>query len=118
MATATTIETNGHVTAFAKVWAVVKRIPRGRVATYGQISEMIGRTLTPVGVGWALRAAKEDELPWHRVVNARGSISTDAEHPGLQRALLEAEGVEFGDDGYLDLSKCQWKPRPARRTRR
>ncbi len=95
---------------FKRVWEIVARIPRGRVATYGQISQMIDRRLTPVGVGWALRAAKEDELPWHRVVNARGGTSTDDVHPGLQRALLEAEGVRFGDDGCIDLDRYGWRP--------
>ena len=59
--------------------------PRGQVATYGQLSALLGRRLSPVGIGWALRAAP-DGLPWHRVVNARGGASTDAESPGLQRA--------------------------------
>ena len=96
---------------FAKVWAIVRRIPRGRVATYGQISEMIARRLTPVGVGWALRAAKDDTLPWHRVVNERGTISTDGEIPGLQRARLQAEGVRFDRSGALDLEKYRWRAR-------
>ena len=95
---------------FARVWAIVKRIPRGRVATYGQISEMIDRRLTPVGVGWAVRAAS-DEIPWHRVINSRGTVSTDKANPGLQRAMLEAEGVLFGRDGAIDLARYGWKPR-------
>lgn len=96
---------------FARVWAIVRRIPRGRVATYGQISRLIGRRLTPVGVGWALRAAKDDTLPWHRVVNERGTISTDAEIPGLQRARLEAEGIRFDRAGAIDLDRHRWNPR-------
>lgn len=93
---------------FPEVWKLVRRIPRGRVATYGQLSLMIARRLTPVGIGWAIRAA--DDIPWHRVVNARGGISTDNEHPGLQRSMLEAEGVAF-DGEVVDLAKCQWRPR-------
>lgn len=89
----------------------MKKIPRGRVATYGQLSGMIQRRLTPVGIGWAIRAA--DDLPWHRVVNSKGGISTDHEHPGLQRALLEAEGVEFDGDA-IDLARYQWRPRAAK----
>jgi methylated-DNA-protein-cysteine methyltransferase-like protein len=96
---------------FQRVWKLVAKIPKGRVVTYGMLSEMIERRLTPVGVGWALRAAPEDALPWHRVVNAKGGVSTDAEHPGLQRALLEAEGVVFDDDGTIDLARYGWKPR-------
>jgi len=101
------------MTPFEHVRAIVRKIPRGRVATYGQISQLIERRLTPVGVGWAL-AKCDDSIPWHRVINARGGISTDGEHPGLQRALLESEGVRFGRDGLVDLEKVQWEPRPSR----
>jgi methylated-DNA-protein-cysteine methyltransferase related protein len=96
---------------FARVWRLVKRIPRGRVATYGQLSRMLEGRLTPVGVGWAVRAAPEGAIPWHRVVNARGGISTDGAHPGLQRAMLEAEGVPFERDGTVNLAKRGWNPR-------
>jgi methylated-DNA-protein-cysteine methyltransferase-like protein len=87
------------------------------VATYGQLSELIDRRLTPVGVGWAIRAASE-EIPWHRVVNGRGGISTDREHPGLQRAMLEAEGVRFDADGKIDLARFGWKGSGNRRGER
>jgi methylated-DNA-protein-cysteine methyltransferase-like protein len=99
---------------FARVHAWVAKIPRGRVATYGQISELVDGRVTPVGVGWALRAGGH-ALPWHRVVNASGGISTDAEAPGRQRALLVAEGVRFGPDGRVDLARHQWRPRVTRR---
>lgn len=95
---------------FQRVWTLVRRIPRGRVATYGQLSEMIGKRLSPIAIGWAVRAAPEGSIPWHRVVNARGGISTDKDHPGLQRSLLEAEGVRFSG-GVIDLQRYQWKPR-------
>ncbi len=95
---------------FEVVWRLVRRIPRGRVATYGQISEMIDRRLTPLGVGWAIRAGS-DEIPWQRVVNASGGISTDKEHPGLQRELLEGEGVAFERSGKIDLKRFGWAPR-------
>ncbi len=96
---------------FERVWKLVKRIPRGRVATYGQLSQMIEKRLTPIGVGWAIRAAPDGAIPWHRVVNGRGAVSTDGEHPGLQRAMLEAEGVAFDDDGVIDLDRYAWRPR-------
>lgn len=98
---------------FERVWNLVRRIPEGRVATYGQLSEMIERRLTPVGVGWALRAVPPGALPWHRVVNGGGGVSTDPEHPGLQRQLLEAEGVVFERDGRIDLARFAWRPRMA-----
>jgi methylated-DNA-protein-cysteine methyltransferase-like protein len=103
---------------FEMVWELVRRIPRGRVATYGQISLLIGRRLTPVGVGWAIRAAPDGSIPWQRVVNGSGGISTDKEHPGLQRAILESEGVVFGRDGRLDLEKYRWVPSAPRRPRK
>jgi methylated-DNA-protein-cysteine methyltransferase-like protein len=97
---------------FERVWSIVKCIPRGRVATYGQLSQMIERRLSPVGIGWAIRAAPEESIPWHRVVNSRGGISTDREHPGLQRAMLEREGVVFDAEGRIDLDRDEWRPRP------
>ena len=96
---------------FERVWALVRKIPRGRVPSYGQLSQMIDGRLTPVGVGWAVRAAPEASIPWQRVVNGKGGISTDDQHPGLQRALLEAEGVRFGADGRIDLERHGWRPR-------
>lgn len=94
---------------FTAVQAWVKKVPRGKVTTYGDLSRLVARRLTPVGVGWAIRAAKEGEIPWHRVVNARGGVSTDGEHPGLQRAMLESEGVTFDDDGYVDLARFRYR---------
>jgi methylated-DNA-protein-cysteine methyltransferase-like protein len=99
---------------FARVHAWVAKIPRGRVATYGQLSELIDGRLSPVGVGWALRASG-GKLPWHRVVNASGGLSTEGESPGRQRTLLAAEGVRFGPDGKIDLGRFQWQPRVRRR---
>jgi methylated-DNA-protein-cysteine methyltransferase-like protein len=94
---------------FERVWRLVRRIPKGKVATYGQLSLLVDRRLTPVGIGWAIRAAPDGLVPWQRVVNARGGVSTDAEHPGLQRAMLEAEGVRFERDGTVDLARYGWR---------
>jgi methylated-DNA-protein-cysteine methyltransferase-like protein len=96
---------------FERVWKIVQRVPLGRVVTYGQLSDLVERRLTPVGIGWAIRAAPDGSIPWHRVVNARGGISTDAEHPGLQRAMLEAERIFFDEDGRVDLARFGWRPR-------
>jgi methylated-DNA-protein-cysteine methyltransferase-like protein len=95
---------------FARVHALVRAIPRRRVATYGQLSALIGGRLTPVGIGWAMHGGPRG-LPWHRVVNAKGGVSTEGEAPGLQRALLEREGVRFRSDGTIDLAVYQWRPR-------
>lgn len=99
---------------FEEVWRIVRRVPRGKVVTYGQLSRMIAGRLTPVGIGWAIRAAPDGLVPWQRVVNARGGISTDCEHPGLQRAMLEDEGVRFAKDGTIDLARHGWAPREER----
>ena len=84
--------------------------------TYGQIASALGYTLSPKAVGWAMHTSPED-VPWHRVVNAAGGCSTDRTGdlpPGLQRKLLEAEGVEFGLDGTLDLARYRHEPRVRR----
>ena len=104
------------VPPFHRVWKILQKVPRGRVVTYGQVSQMIDERLTPVGIGWAIRAAPDGALPWHRVVSSKGTVSTDGEHPGLQRALLEAEGVTFDREGRIDLARFGWRPRRPRRT--
>lgn len=95
----------------AHIWSVVRKIPRGRVATYGQIAELAGIAGHARQVGYALNALPEgSSIPWHRVVNSFGEISTrssDDSHE-LQRMLLEAEGVEFDDKGRLDLRRFRW----------
>ncbi len=94
-----------------EVLALVHRIPEGKVMTYGQISSLLGSRLSPVAVGWMLHRCP-DNLPWQRVVNASGGCSTDRlpDTPkGLQRALLEAEGVEFRENGTLDLEQYRWQ---------
>ena len=59
---------------FAHVWTLIRRIPRGKVTTYGQLSELVERRLTPVGIGGAIRAAPAGSIPWHRVVDGRGGL--------------------------------------------
>lgn len=109
--------------AFAAVYKLVRKIPRGRVMTYGQISVALGSGLSPRAVGWAMHGCPKD-VPWQRVVNASGGLSTERMPdvpPGLQRALLEAEGVEFRANGTLDLDEYRYVPRtrrPAPKTRR
>jgi methylated-DNA-protein-cysteine methyltransferase related protein len=90
---------------FREVWAIVQRIPRGRVMTYGQIAGLLEHRLSPRAVGWAMHGCPRN-VPWHRVVNAQGGCSTDRVGdvpPGLQRALLEREKVAFRKNGTLDL---------------
>lgn len=96
--------------AFASVQALVREIPRGKVMTYGQIATLIENRLSPRAVGWALHGCPKD-VPWQRVVNASGRCSTDRlpDFPmGIQRALLEAEGVRFEPTDAIDLERYRW----------
>jgi methylated-DNA-protein-cysteine methyltransferase-like protein len=92
------------------VYAIVKRIPPGKVSTYGRIAALTAVPRGARGVGWALAGlspAAAVEVPWWRVINAAGRIS-NAYNAALQRELLEQEGVVFDDRGYVDLGRCLW----------
>jgi methylated-DNA-protein-cysteine methyltransferase-like protein len=98
-------------TGWRPVYRVVRRIPAGRVATYGQVAALAGMPGAARQVGWALSALdEEDDVPWHRVINAQGEISLRGtrELVDLQRSLLESEGVEFGKRGRVDLTRYAW----------
>ena len=103
--------------SYRRIYAVVRRIPRGRVATYGQVASLAGLGGHARQVGYALHSmATERPVPWHRVVNARGEISRRSE-PGedaIQRQLLEREGVRFDDTNRLELTRYRWRPRSQR----
>ena len=112
-------------TFFDSVYALVGCIPRGRVATYGQIARLLGAPRSARVVGWAMHGTpKGSRLPWHRVVQQGGSLSPGAcpADPGRQRRLLEREGVMFRLDGRIDMLVHQWHPAaggaPATRRRR
>ncbi len=90
---------------------MVRRIPQGKTATYGQIAGMVGR-ITPRMVGYAMAALRgRTDVPWHRVINYKGAISPRAAGDGSlrQRKLLEKEGVKFDSRGRVDLKKVRWK---------
>lgn len=94
------------------IWTVVRKVPRGRVATYGQIAELAGLEGHARQVGYALHnLPAKSNVPWHRVVNAKGEISarTGGDSHELQRLLLEAEGVEFDAKGRMDLKRYRWR---------
>ena len=101
---------------YAPVWAAVKRIPRGKVATYGQIAALVGMPRHARQAGNALAATPDNmKIPWHRVINAQGRISLrlqrwDSGSDDLQRVLLESEGVIFDSTGRIDLKRFQWQP--------
>jgi len=103
---------------YERIYAVVRRIPRGRVATYGDVARLARLPGHARLVGYALHAAPEGaRLPWHRVVNAQGKISLGRGAVGgdlPQRFRLEREGVAFDQAGRLSLATYRWKrpPRP------
>jgi methylated-DNA-protein-cysteine methyltransferase-like protein len=101
-------------TSYQRIYAVVRRIPAGRVATYGQIASLAGLAGHARQVGYALHALPEGSLlPWHRVVNASGRISQRAVPGGelVQRLLLEREGIRIDSRGRVALSRLRWAPR-------
>jgi methylated-DNA-protein-cysteine methyltransferase-like protein len=98
---------------YLKFYAIVSLIPKGQVATYGQVATLAGFPGQARQVGYALNSLTDDfDIPWQRVVNAKGQISVRAEpiFEAIQRQILESEGVIFGNSGRIDLSKYQWKP--------
>lgn len=93
---------------FEKIYTLVREIPSGKVATYGQLGAMVGlkdmRT-----VGDAMNACPPD-VPWQRVINARGTISMGGATGSRQRSLLEQEGVAFDESGRVDFGAVGWVP--------
>jgi methylated-DNA-protein-cysteine methyltransferase-like protein len=105
------------VNFYEQVYAVVRRIPRGKVTSYGRIAQMLGAPNAARAVGYALRALKDkgDEpahanVPWQRVVNSQGriSIANSEAGPNRQAELLRAEGVEVGEDMRINLDIYLW----------
>jgi methylated-DNA-protein-cysteine methyltransferase-like protein len=98
--------------SYQKIYAVIRRIPRGRVATYGQIAELAGLPGHARQVGYALAALPAGTaVPWQRVINAAGEVSR-RRVPGAeltQRQLLEKEGVKFDGKGRVSLKEVRWK---------
>jgi methylated-DNA-protein-cysteine methyltransferase related protein len=106
---------------YSTIYGIVRRIPRGRVATYGQIAELAGIPGHARQVGYALHALPEGtSVPWHRVLNARGALSLRRDSGGeiTQRIRLEQEGVRFGAGGRIPLEQLRWRPGRGRRAAR
>src|SRR6476646_6345447 len=104
-----------------KIYAVIRRVPRGKVVTYGQVAALAGLPKRARLVGTALREAPEGlDLPWQRVINAGGRVSSRGGlgvEEGYQRHLLEEEGVIFNAHGRTDLERFGWDPDAAPRRR-
>jgi len=101
------------VNFFRRVVIAIKKIPRGKVATYGQIAALAGNPRAARQVAWVLHAASDKEqLPWQRVINSQGGISLPRQRGyELQRALLVKEGIKFDSDDRIDLARFQWRPK-------
>lgn len=103
----------------SQVWKIVRRIPPGQVATYGQVGRLVsapvGMSLdefyrrAPRWVGGAMAACPEG-VPWQRVINAQGMISLPGASGFEQRRLLETEGIQFDERGRIDLKEYGWTP--------
>jgi len=115
----TLIQHSIKMTPFTKaVIAQIKRIPRGRVATYGQIARLAGKPGSARAVGWILNGMSEGhKLPWQRVLNSQGKISFPKKSAEFaeQKRLLSSEGVEISAQGRLDLETYQWKKEPRKK---
>ena len=104
-----------QTSSYEAIWEVVRRIPPGRIATYGQIAVLADLPGHARQVGYAMHALPEGStVPWQRVINARGEVSPRSQ-PGAdhyQRHLLEEEGVRFDDRGRISLASYRWEPDP------
>jgi methylated-DNA-protein-cysteine methyltransferase-like protein len=99
---------------FDQIYILVRRIPRGKVASYGQIAALLGHPRAARTVGWALHALTETQatdVPWQRVINHAGriTIARAGLDPAVQRRLLEDEGIEFDPNGYVDMRRFGWR---------
>jgi methylated-DNA-protein-cysteine methyltransferase-like protein len=103
-----------------RVYEIVRRIPEGRVMTYGQIAEMLGEGYTARTVGFVMHSADEETTPWQRVINAQGACSTGRVilPEDKQQRMLESEGVNFDARGRCDLNLYRWIPEEEEAARR
>lgn len=107
------VTTQKRATFFRRVVTIIKKIPRGKVATYGQIAALSGNPRAARQVAWVLHSASaKEKLPWQRVINSQGGISLPR-YGGyeLQRALLVKEGIKFDAADQIALARFQWKPK-------
>ena len=103
------------MSTYNRIYEIVRQVPLGKVATYGQIADLAGLHGKARLVGYALFKVDTDspDIPWHRVINAKGEVSYSQMRHGadyLQRSLLEEEGIEFSPAGKIRLSQYRWRP--------
>jgi len=106
---------NNKSNSYDRIYEIVRQVPKGRVATYGQVAELADLAGKARVVGYALYRVdmKTSDIPWQRVVNAKGEVSLSPLRFGtdyLQRSLLEGEGISFNEAGKIDLRKYLWQP--------
>lgn len=103
-----------------RVYALVRKIPRGRVMTYGQIAYILREGYTPRTIGFVMHGADDSNTPWHRVINSQGRCSTGriVLPSDKQQRMLEAEGIEFSAQGRCDLAVYLWHPDQKKREQR
>ena len=111
--------TKPNKTSYENIYKFIKQIPLGHIATYGQVAKLAGIPRQARQVGYALSALRNIEVPWHRVVNAKGEISqrSNSDYEKLQRTLLEEEGIVFNSDGKISLTSYRWIPHNAQMTK-
>jgi methylated-DNA-protein-cysteine methyltransferase-like protein len=102
------------MSSYTAIYAIVRQIPYGKVATYGQVADLAGLYGRARLVGYALyRVDSDSDVPWHRVINAKGQVSESPVRYGsdhLQRSLLEQEGIVFDQSGKIQLREYLWQP--------
>ncbi len=94
-----------------RVYQIVKKVPRGKVTTYGEVAQVLGKLRWARQVGWALHQNKDPKVPCHRVVDRNGRLAPNFAYDGAgeQKRRLEAEGVQFVDRMHVDLNSCLWQ---------
>jgi len=98
----------GNCSLYSSIYRIVRHIPKGKVATYGQIARLAGIPGHARRVGYALHSLPDNsKVPWHRVINQKGRISLDSAR-SFQHDLLESEGISFDIHDTIDLKKYQW----------
>ena len=100
-----------HESFSDRVKRIIKSVPRGKVATYGQGAAPSGKNRAARQVAWILHSSSDKHnLPWHRIINSRGGISLKPLHGfEIQKELLQNEGVVFKENGTIDLSRYLWR---------